>query len=237
MRRWQLLAWALIALVAAARAEEPSWPPAPVLELSPSEETPLSALLRAGKQAHPEAFLPLTRWCRAQGHNRHRLAKVALLYALRQVPEDAPQQTVARWLEALPVCERPRSYRWDAEALEVRPQEERLLAPGDRLLFFARPRAVWWLAPDGSLRPVPYEPGQMLQTYPWMEAVRAARADHAWVVRPDGGRQRVGVARWNEYEARPRLMPGTLVLPEYPWWHHTPVLAQLAAWLDGEVRW
>lgn len=217
-------------------ASPASWPPPPVAEMRIEEEMPLSRALREHKQAHPESFLPATRWCRAAGETRHRLAKAALLYALRQAPEDSPPRRVAQWLEALPVCERTPHYRWDAEALEVRPWEDRRLAAGDRLVFFPRPQGIYWLAPDGTLLLAEFTPGKVLQEYDWMATPRA-QADHAWLVRPDGVRQRVGVAAWNENESRPRLMPGTLVLPEYGWWKDSPVLPQLAAWLNGEVRW
>lgn len=169
----------------------------------------------------------------------------SLLASLRDVAlspgvEAEAVMSLARWLEGLPVTGRVRLPNGDPRWLEVHPEKDPLLRPGQRLTLKERPASVTLVWGDGRLCQVRHQPGVAARDY--LRACDASsRVDSVWVVQPDGIAQQLGIALWNEERQEPPA-PGAWVVVQddrIPW--HGSIYEQLARFLatqgpapDGE---
>lgn len=182
-------------------------------------ETRLSQVAQAAGVKSDAYFIGAT-WLSRKHVAAQRGLKAGLLFDLRTVQQDAlinNAETLialtARLIErvrALPVTGR-RLGTLDPVRLEVEPRSNRLIEPGDRLRYPARPDTVTvtgavaadCIVPFAGLRPgaeyvadCPLHPD--------------ADRDWLYLIQPDGHVSRRGVAGWNRESAQP-LAPGAMV--------------------------
>jgi len=124
---------------------------------------------------------------------------------------------LAAWLQRQPVTGRWPLALADARWLQANPSQDPLLQAGDRVWVPTRPVHVTVLLPDGRLCQVPHSPGALAGEYlaACLNAAGLARADHTWVVQPDGRTQRVGAAPWSA-QAQAQPAPGAWLWPDVP---------------------
>ena len=104
---------------------------------------------------------------------------------------------LAALVARLPVTGRLTLARADARWLQIAPQDDPVLAPGQTVRVLPRPTAVGVLSANGGLCLLPHRPGALAQDYIAACQGTGHGVDRAWLAQPDGRVQHVGVAAWS----------------------------------------
>lgn len=136
----------------------------------------------------------------------HLLARLAVSPEIESEP--AARERMRQWLESLPVTGRAPVPMADARWLQAHPERDPLLEDGHTVHLPGRPGSVTVVTDSARRCALPHRPGA--QTLAYLRACQseaAERADHAWIVQPDGRVRRYGIAAWNR-EAQDEPAPG-----------------------------
>ena len=137
---------------------------------------------------------------------------------------------LARVVASMPVTGRVRTSGSPGDWLEVMPQFDPLLQPGDAVLLPDRPNHVTVLQPDGRRCAV-----RALEAASVADVLQ--RCDRqpeavAWVIQPDGGIRRLKQGLWQQ-DPPVSLAPGAWIWQPPPAWPET-LSEQLARWLSWQ---
>ncbi len=196
-------------------------------------------VLRAGKQKLPsgsrifdavlsaqvrrDAYLLGAAWYTQTSQLAQAKLKRGLLFDLDQFILEAQHenhlartklaQRLKALIEQMPVTGRG-SISLDPVLLELEPQHNRPLSPGDLIVYPDRPSSVRILGATQTDCILPFE-GLRTATGYLHDCPRHPEADPdwLWIIQPDGTFQRLGIGPWNEEPAQ-ALAPGaTLLVP------------------------
>ncbi|QSX33625.1 capsule biosynthesis GfcC family protein [Shewanella avicenniae] len=98
-------------------------------------------------------------------------------------------------------------FPFDWQLLELKPEQNRHLAPADQFYVPARPTIIQVV---GAVKPysVPFEPGKTVAEYSAeLKRLDGADLSYVWVIAPDTSMRKVGIAYWNTELAY--LAPGS----------------------------
>jgi len=158
----------------------------------------LSAWLKR-QPASADAYPTGLRWDVPEERAPQQGLKQKLAAMLGRLPaRDVPDgESLAHWLRALPVTGRSVLANPDDRWLEVNPQDDPILQPGQVVDLPRRPLTATVVRTDGALCQVPYRAGVLALDY-----VRACSSDDTlpdvvWIAQPDGRSFRYGTGIWN----------------------------------------
>lgn len=141
----------------------------------------------------------------SRGHQRAQSAEqTALVQALG--PSWSP---LASMIRRMPVTGRVPLPSLDARLLEVRPELDPWLQPGDRLLAWPATNVVSMLLPSGHVCRVPHHVQARLSAY--VQACGVHGADRAWVAQADGQVQIIGLRADQRADLARTVTPGAWV--------------------------
>ena len=167
-----------------------------------------------------DAYLISAAWLSRSHQSTQRGLKAGLVFDLRTAHQDAllrddahAAQLVARLLDRvneMPVTGR-RLGTLDPVRLEVQPRTNRLLEPGDRLVFPPRPHTITVTGAVAADCMLPFSGLRAAADYV-ADCPLHPDADTSWIylIQPDGTVNRRGVAGWNR-EPPQTLAPGATV--------------------------
>lgn len=188
----------------------------PGVQIMPAGARLSDAILAASPQ--PSAYPLAAAWLRASERIAQTRLKTGVLFDLAQLMEDTSAdaddagvaRTLADDIERMPVTGRVPALL-AARAIEVADASNRPLGDGDRLVYPGRPTTVTVVgvvAEPCTLRHVAQQaPLDYLRHCP---ALRAASKDYLYVIEPDGGVEKIGIALWNR-SAPSTLAPGAVL--------------------------
>lgn len=131
---------------------------------------------------------------------------------------------------SLPVTGRIPLTHTDPRWLELHPESDPVLQPGQRLVLPPRPETVSIVRANGEICRVRHLATAYARDY-LRQCAQHTAPQHAWIVQPDGIVQRHGIADWNQ-EKQAHPAPGAWIIAtetDTPW--HWSVLDHLAFFL------
>jgi len=213
----------------------------------PGDNYPISAEVRLSHWLAPVLLAPAPRssliqpyptalmWLVDEEKNVQSALKNRLLEQLRNIPRspkvtEQDRRALLGFVESLPITGRVVLKNTDPRWLEVHPEADPVLLPGQTIVIPSRPQTVSVLKPNGEICRIHHIADHHAQDY-IRQCDATAAPQFVWIIQPDGIVQRHGTAHWNS-EKQDRPAPGAWILadhPDMPW--HWSALDHLAFFL------
>ncbi len=171
--------------------------------------------------AHPtlDAYLAGTLFLREHERTAQRRLRVGLAHDLQELEKSSrpvisqAAAKLAQWLEKHPATGRVRQST-DPRLMQVQPQANPVLAPGDMVVVPLRPATVRVMGAVLAECRLKHEPLRDALDYVRDCATSgAADRDDLYVIQPDGHVQKLGIALWNRSDPQAVAPGGTLYVP------------------------
>lgn len=168
------------------------------------------------RNAGPGADTTSLHWrAQSERHAQEQLRR-AVLQSLQHSSDLSldPQtrETLASWLQSLPLTGRLPLAGSDARWLQSAPRQDPILGTLQTVVLTPRPSQVAVLDSQGQTCLQPHRPGALALHYlqACATAGQAVEADRAWLAQPDGRVSQAGIASWN-LEPQDEPAPGAWI--------------------------